>query len=91
MITIKDIESVLALFTEEEKENMMVLGNTVYVNFSNDFDASDKADWIVGILGEGSQIDYYEWEDIRIGAYKVKSENLDFWLSFGFALKGEIK
>ena len=91
MITIKDIDSVLALFTEEEKENMMVIGSTVYVNFPSSVEASEKAYWIVDVLAENSRLDYYKWEDIQIGAYSIKSEHLDFWLSFGFKLKGETK
>ena len=91
MITIKDIESVLALFTEEEKENLMVVGNTVYVNFPSSVKASEKAYWIKDVLKGNSRVDYYKWGDIQIGAYSVRSEHLDFWLSFGFELKGEIK
>ena len=91
MITIKDIESVLALFTEEEKENMAVVGNTVYVNFSSELEASEKAYWIVDVLNFNSMVQLSEWEDIGIGIYTVKSKSLDFRLSFGFELKGETK
>ena len=91
MITIKDIESVLALFTEDEKENMMILGSTVYVNFPSSWEASEKADWIANTLGESSAVYSYEWNDIGIGNYVVKCKHLDFRLSFGFKLKGEMK